>query len=171
MYLPRKTRMAISVLLALSGLLPSVIQAQQVPDALSCRTCAISVQEVARFGSAAEPAPHTPRDVLYHAGHYWILTDEQVLVFDARGARLGTIGRRGQGPGEFRDPVLLLPAAGDSVAVIDQGAGRVAVISKDRKPGRTISFVTPATSVRLVSWPDRVLVSAMPGVDGDKMTN
>jgi hypothetical protein len=91
MYLPRKTRMAISVLLALSGLLPSVIQAQQVPDALSCRTCAISVQEVARFGSAAEPAPHTPRDVLYHAGHYWILTDEQVLVFDARGARLAPL--------------------------------------------------------------------------------
>ena len=45
-----------------------------------------------------------------------------VRYYAADGAHLRTTGRRGQGPGEFQRPGLLLPLAGVSVLVVD---GRV----------------------------------------------
>jgi hypothetical protein len=43
----------------------------------------------------------------------------QVFVFAPDGSPLRTIGRRGQGPGEFRYPIRLLRAGDDSIGVVD----------------------------------------------------
>lgn len=43
----------------------------------------------------------------------------RVLVFDARGQRAGTLGRKGQGPGEFEQPQRVSCFGADSLAVAE----------------------------------------------------
>jgi hypothetical protein len=44
---------------------------------------------------------------------------QRVVLFDAQGQHLRTIGRSGDGPGEFRSPWQVHPLAGDSLMVVD----------------------------------------------------
>ena len=44
---------------------------------------------------------------------------QRVVLFDAEGRFQRTIGRKGDGPGEFRDPRWVYPHSGDSILVID----------------------------------------------------
>jgi len=44
---------------------------------------------------------------------------QRVVLFDAQGKHRRTIGRRGDGPGEFREPWKVYPQAGDSLMVVD----------------------------------------------------
>ena len=70
--------------------------------------------------------------------------DSRVAFFDAGGASLGTFGRNGEGPGEFRHPN---PAGwlGDTLWVGDPSTRRVTLISPDRELLRTIPWVTSIT--------------------------
>lgn len=51
------------------------------------------------------------------------VTSERVVVFDAKGTFARTIGRAGEGPGEFRSPTALALAADGVLAVWDAGRG------------------------------------------------
>jgi hypothetical protein len=134
--------------------------AQQVPDAVSCPRCAVQVEELVSFGSPAAPIPGDVRDILHHGGRYWLLFGgEPLLAYDERGRLIGQFGRRGQGPGEFLDPVALLPASGDSVAVLDRGNLRATVLGPDLRMGRTVTAGMAATAARVVRWPDRILLN------------
>lgn len=53
--------------------------------------------------------------------------DPEILVYDIRGALRSRIGRGGEGPGEFRSIVALLPLGGDSVVALDPILWRVSV--------------------------------------------
>ena len=58
---------------------------------------------------------------------------DEVRVFDVNGQFVGTIGRKGQGPGEFeRLSTIALSAEGDSLYVFDRGPRRVSVFSTDQ---------------------------------------
>jgi hypothetical protein len=73
------------------------------------------------------------------------LRDGRVVVVDSRELtvkmvdfRTGiatTIGRTGEGPGEYRWPGKLFELAGDSSLLQDNAAGRLMVIGPDAKPG------------------------------------
>jgi hypothetical protein len=54
-----------------------------------------------------------------------------IRVFAPNGDYMATIGRRGEGPGEFRQPLGLLRAPNGELWVRDRGAGSVIVVSKD----------------------------------------
>jgi hypothetical protein len=54
-----------------------------------------------------------------------------VRVFDADGQYIRTIGRRGEGPGEFRQPLGLLSAPNETIWVRDQGSRMILVMSTD----------------------------------------
>lgn len=54
----------------------------------------------------------------------------QVRVFDSLGAPVSVIGRRGRGPGEFRE-IYALAWAGDTLAVLDPGNQRVELLGRD----------------------------------------
>jgi hypothetical protein len=66
------------------------------------------------------------------------LSDETIVVFnggtqelrfyDATGQYLRTVGREGEGPGEFKQASLAGRLAGDSVLVLDGGSSRVTVV-------------------------------------------
>jgi hypothetical protein len=78
----------------------------------------------------------TPSHPFHHAARLsdgrWVVPDRSSLkVFDAEGRFLSAIGRRGDGPGEFRQPRRVCIAPGDSIVAIDQNGSRVTVFSSD----------------------------------------
>ena len=67
-------------------------------------------------------------------------------MFSRDGEFLRAIGRRGEGPGEFVDPVELGVLAGDTLVVWDWGSGRVVLFGPDGSHGRTIRLQPPVVS-------------------------
>lgn len=66
-----------------------------------------------------------------------------VLILDPRTQSATTIGRAGEGPGEYRWPSKLFPLAGDSTLLQDAAAGRLMIITPDGKAG---GFLDPNRS-------------------------
>ena len=58
-----------------------------------------------------------------------------VKILDPRFGTATTIGRTGDGPGEYRWPSRLYPLQGDSTLLQDAAGGRLMVIGADGKPG------------------------------------
>ena len=78
----------------------------------------------------------------------------EVRIFDSTGRHLSTIGRRGDGPGEFRSP-WHLNQIGDSLVVVDIGRGhRYDVFAPNGELVR--SFTTPVATgtegTELIGW-------------------
>lgn len=66
-------------------------------------------------------------------GTIFVLDEQlaQVQVIDADGTWLRSIGRAGEGPGEFRDPSDMFLTHDGKVAVVQQSPAKVALIAKD----------------------------------------
>lgn len=59
------------------------------------------------------------------------LSGPAVRVFEPDGSFAHSVGRPGEGPGEVSEPIELSVAAGDTLWVADQGAGRYSVFAPD----------------------------------------
>ncbi len=68
----------------------------------------------------------------------------QIREYDATGRPLGTIGRAGDGPGEFRHAETVVSLPGDSLLVHDAQSRRLTMFGPDRRPVRTITTEGPA---------------------------
>ncbi|MGV3708211.1 MAG: hypothetical protein ACO1Q7_05170 [Gemmatimonas sp.] len=69
-----------------------------------------------------------------------LVADERspgVHLISPTGATLRPIGTKGAGPGEYDTPRFVLPLAGDSTAVIDQGNRRMLILSPDARITKT----------------------------------
>lgn len=62
--------------------------------------------------------------------------DERIHVLGADGRPLRTLGRRGAGPGEFRD-LYSLAWVGDTLAALDPGNARIGLFTRDGQPAGT----------------------------------
>lgn len=81
-----------------------------------------------------------------------LLADEQgphFKVFAPSGAYLATVGRRGEGPGEFSGPTEISVGPGDSVFVRDSERGLISVFSPDHDWARDVR-ASPAWQVNSV---------------------
>ena len=67
----------------------------------------------------------------------------QLLVFGPDGHFLQAIGRRGEGPGEFLDPIEVGFFAGDSIVVWDWDLGRLELFGPDGSHGRSVRLRPP----------------------------
>lgn len=67
--------------------------------------------------------------------------DNRVAFFDARGQSLGTFGRTGEGPGEFRRPAQF-GWLGDTLWINDPATRRLTLIGPDRTLARTVPWLT-----------------------------
>ncbi len=56
-----------------------------------------------------------------------------VLAFDSLGKFLGRVGKKGQGPGEFAFPVLVLPRADNSLLIYDFNGSKLSTLTRDWK--------------------------------------
>lgn len=100
---------------------------------------------------------------LDRAGRILVADDQShhVLVFGRDGRYVGTIGRRGRGPGEFESPWRVATDAHDSIFVWDVAQARISVFGSDLRFAR--SFGVPphwvVNSIRFL--PDgRLLLAA-----------
>lgn len=87
------------------------------------------------------------------AGSFFVLdgSDRDVKLYDVTGRRIGTIGRAGDGPGEFGF-LLAAEYLGDSLVAYDFARGMATVFSPSGAPDRTIRFPPPAPwRVRVIS--------------------
>lgn len=61
-----------------------------------------------------------------------------IIAFDSTGARVGSVGRRGRGPGEFAGGLSFAEGPGDSVAVWDSGLMRWTLVNVREGGARTV---------------------------------
>jgi sugar lactone lactonase YvrE len=91
------------------------------------------LKPVATIGAAEGPASFGQVNaVLADADGMIYVADSkaaEIRVFDARGAHVRTLGRRGAGPSEFA-MLYSIGWAGDSLAVLDPGNGRIGLMSR-----------------------------------------
>jgi hypothetical protein len=103
--------------------------------------------------TAVDQVAQGPRDELYVCGRQ----NGRLLVFDAHGRLLRTIGRPGVGPGEFR----FLGRFGwvkDSLWVSDPANRRISFFSADGQFRRSVPFpIFPLRRPSMQLWPEAVL--------------
>ena len=80
---------------------------------------------------------------LDRAGRILVADDlsHQVVVFGRDGRYVGTLGRRGRGPGEFESPWRVAADANDSIFVWDMAQARISVFGRGLRFAR--SFAVP----------------------------
>jgi hypothetical protein len=156
--LPQIGRGAI-VLWLLASLGVSSLTAQQVlPPGVSCERCTVAWTEVLRLGEGDEPGfVESPfiSVTIDGRGRYWIVSSEGQLpkVYSRTGQFVGEVGRKGEGPGEFRHPDLAFPIPGDSMALLDLGLQRVSVVDPDLSIVRTSSLIGQYYGAVVTEWP------------------
>lgn len=92
----------------------------------SCPSCTLHAEHIVTLGSPTDPETprHLPtivrdsRGFYYAASHGW--SGDLVLRYDPGGRFLGTLGARGNGPGEYTMTLGLFVTPGDSVFVSGQ---------------------------------------------------
>jgi hypothetical protein len=104
----------------------------------------------------------------------WRLSDSRIVAADEiadeirfyspRGRYLRSVGRDGEGPGEFRAIWSVRPFTGDSVFVFDYRLGRVSLFDAAGRFGRTVHTSVPAPNYWVVaSLEDSLFALTSPG--------
>lgn len=68
------------------------------------------------------------------------LGPKALIMADFKSGTQTTIGRNGQGPGEYQFPGALIPYPGDSTLLVDLVSRRLLTVSADGKLGKTIPY-------------------------------
>lgn len=109
----------------------------------------VKLELVRTIGGLDETNPNlafnAPYDVIRDsAGNIYVLdaSNAHVQKLDAEGKFLKTIGRRGQGPGEFQSSFSMDHDAEDNLFVFDAMGRKIEVFSSDGRPLNTIKFET-----------------------------
>lgn len=118
----------------LATLSPTITVSAQlvIREALACAECRISAVPLTTLGSFDGPGAlegGVTRAFRDSAGRYFVhrVYGPVIDVFSADGRHIRTIGRQGDGPGEFREIARLKITAGDSLRVLD-GARSVQLV-------------------------------------------
>ncbi len=105
--------------------LPSTLGAQVTELRQSCTNCGIAWTRIATLGGEGADYVGMPTSVVPNSrGQYLVASDarrSEILLFGPQGNLLRTIGREGQGPGEFTWAGGLAIAPGDTLHVLDAG--------------------------------------------------
>jgi hypothetical protein len=125
-----------------------------------CEECTIEFREVAVLGAITDPTSVSEDAALSHCTVGMLSTGEYVLsspvgggelvVYDGRGQFLRTIGRPGQGPGEFGRTLRLLVGPGDTLYVHDFSQRRLQVLTASGALVRSLPFNANARDFSLL---------------------
>lgn len=120
-----------------------------VSGEVSCADCVITMDTIVTIGGLDGPGLHEVTQFAHiavdHRGRILITSSEtEISVFDSTGKFLRTVGRRGQGPGEYR-AISHIGVGARYIHIFDHQAGRTmldhdfTVIRTDRFPGQVLS--------------------------------
>ena len=127
------------------GLFPALLLGQSSAlvgarePGVTCSRCTLKVERIAMYGRPddAELIPDSPTLLRLADGR--LLVGSQlggpILAYSASGSFIGTIGRIGDGPGEYRNAKALFDGPSDSLTVL--GSNSIAVISTRTGRGRS----------------------------------
>lgn len=138
-------------------LYPVILSGQSVFSIASpstCLECTIRVTPSTRLGSEGDAVGVA---ILAEAavdtrGRFAVaspMTVGEILIYEASGRFVRTIGRRGGGPGEFEHPVKLRFGPGDSLHVLEEGIGRFTVFTPALEHARSVTLAGRAFSFAL----------------------
>jgi hypothetical protein len=140
--------------LAYSGLLGAALQEPDtidIPAPVSCEACRILLDSVVVLGDSTGGGIIDRSNEIAAGADFYYLVDrvvsDEIAVFRRDGTFHTSVGRRGEGPGEYRDIRALWVSPGDTLHVIDAGLLRRTVLSPafevvrtDRLPGRVLHY-------------------------------
>jgi hypothetical protein len=136
---------------------------REVVDASSCARCELRRATRLVFRSAKEEGEisELPLGVRTDpAGNYWVLAQKAApRAYDSSGTFMKTLGRSGQGPGEFSMVEDIVWVPGDSVLVLDGINRRATVFAPDGRYVRHIRTPAQLGNAIVLRWPWQVLVS------------
>lgn len=157
----------ILVPLALLAVPHAALPAQQLVSDEPCANCRLQLDTLLTVAGADHPAfvSHPGvTGVSDSRGHRYFVfapSTAEIKVFDRTGRFVHTIGRRGEGPGEFESARHVLVGPEDSLFVFDQRLARMTVFDPSWELARTAPFL--AADVLAVDFlgNDRLAVAAL----------
>ena len=163
-----KNALALYALMAIPApVVASIQEVQRARRAQGGEALSLRLEEVLAIGSLAddESSFGRIRDIAWDSRGRLLVADDlgpHLKVFEADGSHVLTVGREGEGPGEFSAPSRIVVDTSDSVYVWDAGQSRIHVFSPDLAFVRR-SVVTPPWVVNSMTAlePDRIVVTAM----------
>jgi hypothetical protein len=127
----------------------------RVSSTQTCARCRIELDRIAVLGASTDRA--LPARIVHVSqtsrGEIVVGPSSertQFLVYDEKGRLVRVVGRRGDGPGEYRDIKSVVVGRGDTVYVVDRGSGRITVLAPDYSLVRTVSFPAAASTHSLI---------------------
>ncbi len=122
--------------LLIAGAVVGAVSSQPIaiPGTVACSSCRIVVTKVATLGSANDPVDIGASIIARNSrGEFYAIVARlmQIAVYDAKGSFVTTMGRAGQGPGEFRSIRGLVVGRADTVFV-QSSLTQVSVFSPQR---------------------------------------
>ena len=117
----------------------TTVYGDTLPD---CARCAIRLVPLVTMGSLSDSVVLEDMPSLEHdsKGRFYALTT-QILMYDERGRLSRVIGRRGNGPAEFRNIADIRVGAGDSLFVLHDR--QLTVFDSAGRVGRNVTFEIP----------------------------
>lgn len=130
-----------------------------------CGSCAVKLREEIRLGAREGPGALGRYDAVVRTdsrGRYFVTWSNasSVLVFAPEGRYLRTLGREGDGPGEFRRAFGIVLGRGDSLHVFDNGTNRLTVFDPELRIARMHNVVHSPGS-KLIALEDGHFVAAL----------
>ena len=132
---------ALTLLMALAPLSPAATQTREPFDPYTGVRLGLQEQVRIRATVGGGPELTAPRALLIDSRYIYVLdpTAFGIHRFDSRGRWLNTIGRPGDGPGEFRNPSAI-GWLSDTLWVADQGLSRLSFFDQDGLFLRSVRF-------------------------------
>jgi len=124
---------------------PTSSNARPPNDTQPCRTppCQVVLTHLAVLSDSADPGTLPDYNLFverFSTGHLLVAaaTRDRVIVYDEAGNYIRSVGRVGDGPGEYSRITSVIVGPGDSVFIHDAMAGRVTVLGPDLEYARAI---------------------------------
>jgi len=135
----------------------SSVEAQntiQIGDSPTCASCAVELQAIVRLGSLDDPAGFGPVvQIAANSKNQYVVSsttfDGELFLYGEDGKFIRTIGRRGEGPGEFSRTQLLAFDAQDSLHAMDASGPKHSVFAPDLTFVRAVQQQTRTLAMRI----------------------
>ena len=137
----------------------------QLGDRPSCSACRPSLQPVVRLGASNDPGGFAPLvQIAINARNEYVVSSStfvgELFVYGSDGMFQRSVGRRGDGPGEFSHPQFVTFDSTDSLHTVDMGGARYSVFAPDltfaraaQLQARTLAFELDATGNLFIVGP------------------